>query len=123
MPARRFAPGDVICLPAIEHAPCQLCPNQQRPMNLHDLLDLTGKVAVVTGASAGIGAGIARRLAEAGAAVAVHYRGGRDEAEMVVARITTDGGKAIAVHAELTDPDAVRSLFAEVATKLGPVDI
>ena len=45
-------------------------------MTVAELLDLGGKVALVTGASAGIGAGIARRLAEAGAAVAVHYRGG-----------------------------------------------
>ena len=83
-------------------------------MNVADLLDLTGKVALVTGASAGIGAGIARRLAEAGAAVAVHYRGGRGEAEALVARIGDAGGKAIAVHAELTDPAAVRAAFAEV---------
>ena len=92
-------------------------------MNVHELLDLTGKVAVVTGASAGIGAGIARRLAEAGAAVAVHYRGGRGEAEALVARIGEAGGKGIAVRAELTDPAAVREAFAEVGKRLGPVDI
>jgi NAD(P)-dependent dehydrogenase (short-subunit alcohol dehydrogenase family) len=92
-------------------------------MNVHELLDLTGKVAVVTGASAGIGAGIARRLAEAGAAVAVHYRGGQAEAEALAARIGDAGGKAIAVHAELTDPAAVREAFAEVGRRLGPVDI
>jgi NAD(P)-dependent dehydrogenase (short-subunit alcohol dehydrogenase family) len=92
-------------------------------MNVRDLLDLTGRVALVTGASAGIGAGIARRLAEAGAAVAVHYRGGRDDAEVLVARIGAAGGRAVAVQAELTDPAAVRSLFDEVAATLGPVDI
>jgi len=87
------------------------------------LLDLSGKVAVVTGASGGIGAGIARRLAEAGAAVAVHYRSGRDAAEALVATIRDKGGKAIAVHAGLTDLDAVRAVFAVIAEALGPVDI
>ena len=58
------------------------------------LLDLAGKVALVTGASAGIGAGIARRLAEAGARVAIHYRSGRDEAEALAASIGDAGGEA-----------------------------
>ena len=87
------------------------------------LLDLTGKVAVVTGAGGGIGAGIARRLAEAGAAVAVHYRGGKPAAEALVAAIAADGGKAIAVHGELTDRQAVETAFADVADALGPIDI
>ena len=87
------------------------------------LLDLSGKAAVVTGAHGGIGAGIARRLAEAGAAVAVHYRGGRDAAAALVATITAKGGKAIAIHAELTDLVSVRAAFAKVAESLGPIDI
>ena len=87
------------------------------------LLDLAGKVALVTGASAGIGAGIARRLAEAGASVAVHYRSGRDEAEALATTIRNAGGEAVTVHAELTEPAAVASAFAVVSEKLGPVDI
>ncbi len=92
-------------------------------MSIAGLLDLTGKVAVVTGASAGIGAGIARRLAEAGASVAVHYRGGKADAEAVVDGIRAAGGRATTVHAELTDPAAVRAAFAGIEASLGPVDI
>jgi 3-oxoacyl-[acyl-carrier protein] reductase len=92
-------------------------------MNVAELLDLTGKVALVTGASAGIGAGIARRLAEAGAALAVHYRSGRVEAEALVARIRDGGGQAMAVHGELTDPAAVNDALAKVEAELGPVHI
>ena len=88
-----------------------------------ELLDLTGKVALVTGASAGIGAGIARRLAEAGAGVAVHYRGGRDEAETITAEIREAGGTAATVQAELTDPATVVSAIGTVASDLGPIDI
>ncbi|MEQ9689551.1 MAG: SDR family NAD(P)-dependent oxidoreductase, partial [Bauldia litoralis] len=87
------------------------------------LLDLSGKVALVTGAGRGIGAGIVRRLAEAGAAVAVHYRGGREAAEALVATVTGDGGKAMAIHGELADRAAVESAFAAIGETLGPVDI
>ncbi len=92
-------------------------------MSVADLLDLTGKVALVTGASAGIGAGIARRLAEAGAAVAVHYRGGKGDAEAVAADIGKAGGKAAVVHGEMTDLAAVEVAFSAVEAALGPVDI
>ena len=64
--------------------------------------DLTGKVAVVTGASKGIGAGIAKGLAAAGAAVVVNYASSKQGAESVVAAITGKGGKAVAVQADVS---------------------
>jgi NAD(P)-dependent dehydrogenase (short-subunit alcohol dehydrogenase family) len=88
-----------------------------------DLLDLTGRVAVVTGASQGIGAAIATRFAAAGANVVVHYRRGRDGATDVVAGIVRDGGSAIAVGANLADEGRVDSLFDTALDRFGPVDI
>jgi NAD(P)-dependent dehydrogenase (short-subunit alcohol dehydrogenase family) len=87
------------------------------------LLDLGGKVALVTGASAGIGAGIARRLAEAGAAVAIHFRSGRADGLALALRIEDGGGKAFPVHAELTDAASVDAALETVTKNLGPVDI
>jgi NAD(P)-dependent dehydrogenase (short-subunit alcohol dehydrogenase family) len=87
------------------------------------LLNLTGKVALITGASARIGAGIARRFSEAGAAVAIHYRSGKDDADALVAEISERGGTAIALHAELTDSAACDHLFADVSSQLGPIDV
>lgn len=84
---------------------------------------LQGKVALVTGASKGIGAAIARELASRGAAVAVNYSGGKAGAEKVVADIEAAGGKAIAVQANLADPDAIGPLIETVAKKLGPISI
>ena len=88
-----------------------------------DLLDLRGKVALVTGANAGIGRGIALRLSEAGAAVAVHYRGGRDDAEALVSGFRGAGRKSIGVAAEVTDPASVERVVRTVRDELGPVDI
>ena len=84
---------------------------------------LQGKVALVTGASKGIGASIARELAAAGAAVAVNYSGSRAGAEKVVAEIKKAGGKAIAVQANLADPDSIVPLVETVAKQLGPISI
>jgi NAD(P)-dependent dehydrogenase (short-subunit alcohol dehydrogenase family) len=88
-----------------------------------DLLDLTGRVVLVTGASGGIGRVIARRMHEAGAAVAVHYRSGQAAADDTASAIMAEGGRALAVQADLSDEPACRAMFAAVADGLGPVDI
>ncbi len=84
---------------------------------------LAGKVAIVTGASKGIGAGIARELASAGAAVAVNYASSRAGAEAVVAAIEEDGGRAVAIQADLRQAEAIRRLFAETVEAFGRLDI
>ncbi len=85
--------------------------------------NLQGKVALVTGASKGIGAEIARELASRGAAVAVNYSGSKAGADKVVAEIQAAGGKAIAVQANLADPDSIGPLVNKVARELGPIDV
>jgi len=85
--------------------------------------NLQGKVALVTGASKGIGAEVARELASRGAAVAVNYSGSKAGADKVVAEIKAQGGKAIAVQANVGDPDSIGPLVATVVRELGPIDI
>jgi 3-oxoacyl-[acyl-carrier protein] reductase len=80
---------------------------------------LQDKVAVVTGASKGIGAEIARRLATEGAAVVVNYSSSKDDADRVVADITTSGGRAVAIGASVARPDEVKRLFAEADRAFG----
>jgi len=84
---------------------------------------LQGKVAVVTGASKGIGAEIAGTLADAGASVVVNYASSRDGAEKVVTDITSKGGKAIAVQGNVALAADVERLFAETQKAFGQVDI
>jgi 3-oxoacyl-[acyl-carrier protein] reductase len=85
--------------------------------------ELTGKVAVVTGASKGIGAGIAKGLAAAGAAVVVNYASSKEGAERVVAEITGKGGKAIAVHGNVAEAKDVQRLFEETKKVFGSLDV
>ncbi len=85
--------------------------------------ELTGKVAVVTGASKGIGAAIAKGLAAAGAAVVVNYASSKEGAEHVVAEITGKGGKAIAVHGNVSEAKDVQFLFQETKKAFGSLDV
>jgi 3-oxoacyl-[acyl-carrier protein] reductase len=86
------------------------------------LPDLTGSATLVTGASGGIGHGIAMRFAEAGSAVAVHYRRDRAGAEELVRRIEADGGTARALAADLTDDQACHDLVRAAADWAGRLD-
>ena len=84
---------------------------------------LDGKVAVVTGASKGIGAGIALRLAADGASVVVNYARSAGAADGVVARIRQAGGQAVAVQADVSQPAAIEALFDAAIAAFGRVDI
>jgi 3-oxoacyl-[acyl-carrier protein] reductase len=87
------------------------------------MANLSGKVALVTGASKGIGASIAKELAARGAAVAVNYASDKAGAEKVVAEIKAGGGKAIAVKASVAEPETIGPLVDAVAKELGPIDV
>jgi 3-oxoacyl-[acyl-carrier protein] reductase len=84
---------------------------------------LEGKVAVVTGASKGIGAGIAKQLAAEGASVVVNYSSSKKGADVVVAEITEKGGKAVAVGANVAKKSEIEKLFAETKRAFGRLDI
>jgi len=84
---------------------------------------LAGKVAVVTGASKGIGAGIATQLAAEGAAVVVNYSSSKEGADKVVAEITKQGGKAIAVQGNVAKRADIDRLFAETKKAFGRLDV
>jgi 3-oxoacyl-[acyl-carrier protein] reductase len=101
-------------------------PNQknerQEPMS-NPTQKLAGKVAVVTGASKGIGASIARHLGAAGAAVVVNYASSKSGADKVVGEITAAGGKALAVQADVSKAADIGRLFAETKKAFGGLDV
>jgi 3-oxoacyl-[acyl-carrier protein] reductase len=84
---------------------------------------LTGKVAIVTGASKGMGADIAKGLAKEGASVVVNYSSSKEGADKVVAEITAAGGKAMAVQGDVANEGDVHRLFAETKQVFGKLDI
>ena len=92
-------------------------------MSNHNTKKLAGKTAVVTGASKGIGAAIAKQLAAEGAAVVVNYASSKTGADQVVAAITGAGGKAIAVQGDVSKAADIQRLFAETKKAFGPTDI
>jgi 3-oxoacyl-[acyl-carrier protein] reductase len=85
--------------------------------------ELSGRVAIVTGAGRNIGRGIALALAEGGAAVVVHARSNMQEAQAVVGEIERAGGQALAVTADVADPDAVERMIGAAASAFGRIDI
>jgi 3-oxoacyl-[acyl-carrier protein] reductase len=93
------------------------------PAPVSDGKSLTGKVALVTGGSRGIGAAIARRMAAAGAHVAIGYQARGDAAASLVADITQAGGHGLAVQGDIADADAAQRIATETVARFGRIDI
>jgi 3-oxoacyl-[acyl-carrier protein] reductase len=84
---------------------------------------LEGKVALVTGASKGIGAAIAKQLAAEGASVVVNYASSKEGADRVVSEIKKNGGQAVALHADVSNPAEIERLFADTQKAFGRLDV
>src|SRR5512144_2960033 len=104
---------------APNNAPHCVSPPWSRPMNTSS----TSRVALITGASRGIGAAVAERLARDGFAVVVNYAGQAAAAEAVVERIERAGGRALAVRADVAQPEEARALFDRAVQAFGRVDV
>jgi NAD(P)-dependent dehydrogenase (short-subunit alcohol dehydrogenase family) len=90
--------------------------------DVKDLLDFSGKVVLVTGSGSGMGSGIARRVASAGAKVGVHYHTGAKGAQELARQISETGGEAIAIAADLTEGEAVARLVQQTVQAFGRID-
>jgi 3-oxoacyl-[acyl-carrier protein] reductase len=99
------------------------CPVMELASGESSMTDLKGKVAVVTGASKGIGAAIAKRFSEAGASVVVNYSSSKKDADQVVADIKANGGKAIAIKGDVAKAADVERLFAETEKVFNRLDV
>jgi 3-oxoacyl-[acyl-carrier protein] reductase len=90
---------------------------------MNNYIDLTGKVAIITGAASGIGRATAVTLAESGAAVTINYRRNENDAELLRKQILSTGGRAITVQADVTRASDVEALVKRAAEEFGPVDV
>jgi 3-oxoacyl-[acyl-carrier protein] reductase len=94
-----------------------------RKIEREEMMLLKDKIALITGSSRGIGAATARLFAKHGAGVVINYVKNEDAARHVLAEIEEEGGKAILIHADVTDQEQVEQMVREIESRLGFIDI